>query len=50
MTFIGYANDTKAYQFMSIDNAIFIGVQAMFDELKFPRNKNGNDLGQNETI
>jgi hypothetical protein len=50
MTFIGYANDTKAYQFMSIDNAIFIGVQAMFDELKFPRNKNGNDLGQNDRL
>ena len=40
MTFIGYVQNCRAYQFMTKDNAIVIGVQAIFDELQFPRSGN----------
>ena len=45
MTFIGYEIGSKAYKFMRNDNTIFIGVQSLFDETKFPQVKtdNGND-------
>jgi hypothetical protein len=37
MTFIGYDQNTKGWKFMRKDNRIFIGNNAKFNELLFPR-------------
>src|SRR6201994_664877 len=37
MTFIGYEKGTKGWMFMRKDNSIFIGANALFNELHFPR-------------
>ena len=37
MTFIGYEKGTKGWMFMRNDNSIFIGANALFNELHFPR-------------
>jgi hypothetical protein len=36
MTYIGWVQGIKGYRFMTVDNRVFMGATATFDEMVFP--------------